>query len=472
MFGASLSTPVNSPHLRHSSSRTAVSELGSTEPVILDESFRAVTEADLMKAGSSPKQASSTVASPDPLWRVKGPLFLLWGFVCLKIGMDSVMRIDAKLRYQFLHEAFLYYNPLFLVAMMIWLWGVNIWVFSQSSVNYAKIFDLDHTYLTQREIWKCATWMTITVPTSMTAFLYFYSHGQSDLAKCQPVLLYSFLALILVFPYDVFYVSSRYYLIRTLWRLTFPLQPITFADFFLADVLTSMSKVLSDLERSVCRMVNGQVAIGALDLDGVCGSRSFVIPCVLAFPYVCRFFQCLRQYKDTGEKSCLLNALKYATSFPVIFLSALKYHVVPEMWTNVYRPLWLLSSLINSCYSFYWDVTRDWDLSVFSRIFRSKNPHLRPNMLYGRRWVYYWAVGSNLVLRCSWTYKLSAHLRHNHWTVFIMTSLEMFRRFQWIFFRVENEWNKMALKPNLQIPIKEIPSLEKEKLLGSEQHNV
>ena len=71
MFGASLSTPVNSPHLRHSSSRTAVSELGSTEPVILNESFYDITEADLMKAGSSPKQALSTVASPDPLWRVK-----------------------------------------------------------------------------------------------------------------------------------------------------------------------------------------------------------------------------------------------------------------------------------------------------------------------------------------------------------------------------------------------------------------
>ena len=77
MFGASLATSVNSPHLRHFSSRTAVSELGSTEPVILDESFRAITEADLMTAGSSPKQALSAVASPDPLWRVKAPLFLL-----------------------------------------------------------------------------------------------------------------------------------------------------------------------------------------------------------------------------------------------------------------------------------------------------------------------------------------------------------------------------------------------------------
>lgn len=89
---------------------------------------------------------------------------------------------------------------------------------------------------------------------------------------------------------------------------------------------------------------------------------------------------------------------------------------------------------------------------------------------------------SNLVLRCAWTYKLSAHLQHNYLTVFTITALEMFRRFQWIFFRVENEWNKIALKSNewnkiapkstMQFPLDDIPSSEKEKLLGSAQHNV
>jgi hypothetical protein len=55
-------------------------------------------------------------------------------------------------------------------------------------------------------------------------------------------------------------------------------------------------------------------------------------------------------------------ALKYSTAIPVIFLSALKYHVFPEQWVSFYRPLWLLSSVINSLYSFYWDIKRDWDL--------------------------------------------------------------------------------------------------------------
>eukprot|EP00252_Welwitschia_mirabilis_P017124 TRINITY_DN3800_c0_g1_i1.p1 TRINITY_DN3800_c0_g1~~TRINITY_DN3800_c0_g1_i1.p1 ORF type:complete len:463 (-),score=53.29 TRINITY_DN3800_c0_g1_i1:221-1609(-) len=456
-------TPVNSPHLRHSSSRTAVTELGSSESGSLNANTQASTETDPMKPGDSSKQASPVMQSSDPLWKLKGPLFLLWGFFCLKICMESIFQLEAK-HHQYVHLAFLFYNPLFLTAMMVWLWGVNLWVFSHSSVNYAKIFDLDHNHLTHVEIWKIATCMTLVVPTSMTAYLFLYSTGEISFAKIQPVLLYSILALILVLPHDTLFMSSRYYFLRTLWRLTFPLQPITFADFFLADILTSMAKVLSDLERVICMMINGEAS--ALEEDGVCGSHSVLIPCVLAYPYVCRFFQCLRQYKDTKEKACLLNALKYSTAFPVIFLSALKYHVMPEMWINIYRPLWLLSSLINSCYSFYWDVTRDWDLSVFSKIFRPRSPQFHPNMLYGRSWVYYWAVGSNLILRCAWTYKLSAHLRHNHWTVFLITAMEMIRRFQWIFFRVEKEWNKMALKANLQLPLKETASPEKEHLVG------
>jgi hypothetical protein len=38
--------------------------------------------------------------------------------------------------------------------MMVWLWGINLWFFSQANVNYAKNFDLDQNHLTHREIWK------------------------------------------------------------------------------------------------------------------------------------------------------------------------------------------------------------------------------------------------------------------------------------------------------------------------------
>ncbi|RWR75666.1 SPX and EXS domain-containing protein 1 [Cinnamomum micranthum f. kanehirae] len=468
MIGGHVTLSANSPLLRRSGSRAVdlgTGELGNN----IDGENLFSLEANEMKTGISP---IPIMPSPIFLWRFKVLLFLVWGFSCCKISWDSVMRMSADLRDLFLYEAFLYYNPLLLMTMMVWLWGVNLWVFAQSSVNYAKIFDLDNNHLTHREIWKCATWMTIIAPTSMTAYLYLYSHGEVSLAASQPVLLYAIVLMLLISPFDIFYLSSRFYMLRTLWRIIFPLQAISFSDFFLADILTSMAKVFSDLERSVCRMVHRQVAtIAWFEADSVCGSHSIAIPLVLVFPYLCRFFQCLRQYKDTREKASLWNALKYSTAVPVIFLSALKYHVIPDSWTNMYRPLWLLSSVLNSLYSFYWDVTRDWDLSVFSRIFKFKNPHLCSNILYGRRWVYYWAIGSNLILRCTWTYKLSAHLRHNYLTVFTIAALEMLRRFQWVFFRVENEWNKMALKPSLQVSMSDVPN-EEDSLLGSDTHVV
>ncbi|XP_074269712.1 uncharacterized protein LOC141592786 [Silene latifolia] len=467
MFGGPVNG--NSPHLRKSGSRPVFGDLGdiSTEEALLRS-----PGGNEMKGVTTPLAGAVMMPSPTFLWRFKVLLFIIWGLCCCKIGWDSVMRMSADLRDLFLYEAFLYYNPLLLVTLMVWLWGINLWVFSQANVNYTKMFDLDQNHLTHSEIWKCAMWMTIVVPTSMTAYLYLYSDGEVSLAASQPVLLYVAAVMLLIFPFDIFYLSSRYYLLRTLWRIVFPLQAISFSDFFLADILTSMSKVLSDLERSVCRMVHRQVAtIAWFEADSVCGSHSVAIPVVLVLPYFFRLFQCLRQYKDTGEKSSLLNALKYSTAVPVIFLSALKYHVYPDKWTNIYRPLWLLSSVLNSLYSFYWDVTRDWDMSCFTRIFKFGKPNICSYLLHGRIWVYCWVLGSNLILRCTWTYKLSAHLRHNYLTVFTIAALEIFRRFQWVFFRVENEWNKMSAKSHIQLSETDKVG-EDTKLLDAANHNV
>ncbi|KAK4788614.1 hypothetical protein SAY86_019933 [Trapa natans] len=468
MFGGLATPSSGSPHLRKSGSRVVVSDIGG-------ELIHGVEETPLNSFDTEQMKAMNPAAimpSPTALWRFKVLLFFAWGFTCCKIGWDSVMRMSVNLRDLFLYEAFLYYNPLLLVTLMVWLWGINLWVFSQSNIGYAKIFDLDQNHLSHREMWKCAMWMTIVVPTSMTAYLYLYSHGEVSLAASQPVLLYTVVALILVFPFDIFHLSTRFFFLRTLWRIAFPLQAISFCDFFLADIFTSMSKVFSDLERSVCRMVHRQVAtIAWFEADSVCGSHSVAIPLVLVLPYIFRLFQCLRQYKDTGEKTTLLNALKYSTAVPVIFLSALKYHVFPEKWTSFYRPLWLLSSVLNSLYSFYWDVTRDWDLSCFTRIFLFAKPSIFSYFLYGRRWVFLWVIGSNLILRCTWTYKLSAHLRHNYLTVFTITALEIFRRFQWAFFRVENEWNKTNPKSGIQLSALSDISSEEDKLLPS-NHSV
>ncbi|KAA3462196.1 SPX and EXS domain-containing protein 1-like isoform X2 [Gossypium australe] len=328
-----------SHHLRKPTGKSAFSGLGAGEPGnSIQESYVFPMVLGDMKGTTNSLTHTAAAMMPSPIfiWRCQVTLFLVWGFGCCKIGWDSVMRMNSDLRDLFLYEAFLYYNPLLLVTMMVWLWGVCLWVFSQSTISYVKIFDIDQNHLTHREIWKVRDPVYCFCFSFGIPFRYF---------------LFVFSLLLLENAMADSISSAGKFL------------PISFPDFFLADILTSMAKVFSDLERSACRMLHNQVAtIAWFEADSICGSHSVAIPLVLVVPYIWRLMQCLRQYKDTKEKTTLFNALKYSTAVPVIFLSALKYHVLPDRWTYVYHPLWLISSFVNSLYSFYWDVTRDWDL--------------------------------------------------------------------------------------------------------------
>ncbi|CAK9223805.1 unnamed protein product [Sphagnum troendelagicum] len=339
---------------------------------------------------------------------------------------------------KFFYEAYLYYNPMFLMSMMVWLWGLNMYGFLEARIPYAKVFDLEYDHLTHHDIWKIASCMTVVVLTSMTAYLYFYSQNMILEAALQPILLYVLMSVLLWLPSNVLYMRTRFDFLRTIVRLTFPIQTVSFAESLMADVLTSLAKPISDMERSICRMYHHQATTGAcLEADAVCGGHSIYTPCILAFPYFSRFLQCLRQYRDTKDEMFLHNALKYATTSAIIFLPVLKYHVAPELWVSQVKPLWLMCTVLNSCCLFYWDITNDWEFGLLSSPWGARKQYLRPILLYRQHWVYYWAIGSNLVMRCAWTYKLSSHLRHNFKLVFFFSVLEMLRRFQWIFFRVE-----------------------------------
>nr|VDD32970.1 unnamed protein product [Brassica oleracea] len=115
------------------------------------------------------------------------------------------MKMGQDTRELFFYETFLYYNPLLLITMMVWFWGVNLWVFSRTGVDYAAIFYLGPDHLSHKEIWKCARWMTTIILTSMTAYLYLYSHGDVSLAASQPIVLYLSAVIILIIPFDIFY---------------------------------------------------------------------------------------------------------------------------------------------------------------------------------------------------------------------------------------------------------------------------
>lgn len=92
-------------------------------------------------------------------------------------------------------------------------------------------------------------------------------------------------------------------------------------------------------------------------------------------------------------------------------------------------------------------MAKDWDLSLFSSKHEREDPEhpygLRRHRYFHNPNIYYSVIAMDLLLRCTWSLKLSPHLDHFNdleGGIFMMELLEVFRRWVWIFLRVETEW--------------------------------
>lgn len=143
-----------------------------------------------------------------------------------------------------------------------------------------------------------------------------------------------------------------------------------------------------------------------------------------SLPYIIRLRQCLIEFsrsRGTGTQH-LFNALKYASAFPVILLSAMqRTYISPvedkypdKVWfgeSMLFR-LWysrlfyrfdsrILFVVINSLYSFWWDVAIDWNLTILTE---PSSPGralwgLRKSIHFPSPHLYYTAIALDLLLR-------------------------------------------------------------------------
>jgi len=161
-------------------------------------------------------------------------------------------------------------------------------------------------------------------------------------------------------------------------------------------------------------------------------------------PFMIRLMQCLKKFNATHHAfPHLVNAGKYATG--VIMIACSTAHVVfyqdnatqtARTWTSSIWILYVVVRLLNSFYSWFWDVTMDWGL------FRqnSVNCCLRDDLLVTRRGVYWAMIIGDAFLRLFWisllfAYKFADDLMYESLTAFV----EVVRRSFWAYFRVELE---------------------------------
>lgn len=125
-------------------------------------------------------------------------------------------------------------------------------------------------------------------------------------------------------------------------------MPVLFADVVLADILTSFAKVIGDVWLSLCMLAPGG---SLLIFPSHEGWQRMMVPILMRFasrtdldlsveftricsvPYAIRFRQCIIEYNQpfNESKRPFYNALKYASSFPVIFLSAAQRSALANM---------------------------------------------------------------------------------------------------------------------------------------------
>ncbi|EJD02886.1 EXS-domain-containing protein [Fomitiporia mediterranea MF3/22] len=328
-----------------------------------------------------------------------------------------------------------------------------------------------------------------------------------DLFKWMPAVTMLVVVMLAVSPFEILEKRVRDMFLIAVKRCLFSPSsvPVYFCDVVLADIFTSFAKVIGDVWLSFCMFMPGG---SLLIFPEQYGWTRLMVPCLLSVPYAVRFRQCIIDYMQptTTDKKQLYNALKYASSFPVIFLSAAQRDIASDLATEaeieehpLFR-LWLLSVVVNSLYSFWWDVTNDWGLELLktgqniprippkplllptlqarrssldsnSPIIHARHPSLpngstntstsspyTPQPSYSRRphsypWglrptllfplpAYPLAVFANLVLRLTWSFKLSAHLHaqvSGALLFFWLELAELLRRWVWVFFRVEWE---------------------------------
>lgn len=243
------------------------------------------------------------------------------------------------------------------------------------------------------------------------------------------------------------YVESRYFLRRTLLRcLSTPFcYEFTFVDSVVADLLTSAGTALYRLQYGICT-----VALTLWDTqefaEEKCGGeeslyKQIAVPLAAAFPFWLRFVQCVSQYvyalsqKKRGWQAHqhLVNAFKYVSALAVVGTNALNfYHGSSRKGKGPYGNVWLVAVVVKMLYCYIWDIVMDWGLCQTSS-------GLRPTMLFaGKKW-YYIAMVTNGFGRLSWAFGISPHQYPEEWS-WLLQTIEVFRRIQWLVFRVENEY--------------------------------
>ncbi|XVE53384.1 hypothetical protein DITRI_Ditri02bG0200000 [Diplodiscus trichospermus] len=362
-------------------------------------------------------------------------------FIALLAGYIIMAHLTGMYRRQadsiYMETAYPVLSMFSLLFLHFFLYGCNIFMWRKARVNYSFIFELAPTKeLKYRDVFLiCTTSVTAVVGImfvhlSLVTKGYSYAHVQAI-----PGLLLLIFLLLLVCPFNIFYRSSRYRFLCVIRNIILsPLYKVVMLDFFMADQLCSQVPMLRNLEYVACYYITGSYK--TQDYGYCMRAKHYrdLAYAVSFLPYYWRAMQCARRWFDEGQTNHLVNLGKYVSA-----MLAAGTKVAYEKERSIgWLCLVVVMSSAATVYQLYWDFVKDWGLLQLN----SKNPWLRNELMLRRKFIYYFSMGLNLILRLAWLQTV-VHSSFEHVdyrvTGLFLAALEVIRRGLWNFYRLENE---------------------------------
>ncbi|PCH35378.1 EXS-domain-containing protein, partial [Wolfiporia cocos MD-104 SS10] len=227
------------------------------------------------------------------------------------------------------------------------------------------------------------------------------------------------------------YKPSRYWLVRNLYRqLTSGVRHVEFQDFWMGDQFCSLAFTLADLWFVGCAYSH-ELRNWRVCTTGPNWGPQFALA---ALPFFVRFVQSIRRWMDSKLTTHLINAGKYGTG--------LIYYLTYYLWRQhggghgTRFVVWIIIGVLYASYAAAWDILMDWSLMQPHARYR----FLRSELIYtSHRPLYYIAMITNIIIRFEFIMYIPEKGINYVIRTFIAAMLEMLRRWQWNFFRLENE---------------------------------
>ena len=303
-----------------------------------------------------------------------------------------------------------------LVLLCIYLFGINMKTWALWKIDYVSIFEYHPKGTpTPRYVFKVACILTVFFTALIVCLLIGGAYTRVVPGQVVSILMWLTLLVFLLNPFNILLRRARFSFILVCIRIFIsPFHFVYFGDFFLADQLNSTVAIMLDIQYLICYSISLPWTAETVNEKVCTSSGNGIRPIISCLPALWRFLQCLRCFYDTRKVKHLINAVKYATTFPVVILATI-FSVRVKANSFVFSLghlnldnvgwiiiLWFFFSILHSIYTFVWDVYCDWGLWNCS-----KKTCLRPHLVYGYRILYFVSIVFDMVLRFAWTLKLT-----------------------------------------------------------------